>query len=87
MKPNWRKRLEPFAEIYLGMYSLIVTMGDDELHNLVSACDKPTEGNCGWHIYRIAPLVKKEAQEEIGHRLYIKSLEGCEPPSSDLCTS
>jgi len=70
--PTWKKRLEPFGELYLKMHSLIVEMGDDELHNLINACDKPSQTNCGWHVHEIAPLVKREAQQEIAHRAYVR---------------
>ena len=73
MPPNWKNRLEPFGELYLDIYKRIVEMTDDELHNLINACDKPSETNCGWHIYVIAPLVKKEAQEEMAYRTYIRA--------------
>ena len=84
MTPNWDTRLAPFASLYREMYGLIAVMGEDELRNLVRACDKPSVTNCGWHTYRVAPLIKEEAQQEIAARAYAKTQKSA---GADGCTS
>jgi hypothetical protein len=54
------------------MCQLIVSADDDSLRKLVRACSKPTTTNCSWHIYRVASLIRQEAQGEIVSRIYAK---------------
>lgn len=65
-RPAWYKRLEPFGDDYLAMNRAInerlEAMSDDELQQIAEDATMPNQTNCGWHIYRVAQLIKAEAQ-------------------------
>lgn len=70
-RPNWKTRLEPFAQKLAAMQNDIAAMlssqDDKEIKKIISACRRPTETNCWWATFRIADTVKTEA-EVILHR-------------------
>lgn len=58
---TWKKRLDPFAEKVYEITRMLHAMSTDDLKKLLKACDEPTQTNCGWAHFAIAPLVKSEA--------------------------
>lgn len=61
----WKKRLGPFAYLYLDFESAIEEKlkedSDADLKSLMEAAEKTTATNCWWAIYRVAPFVREEA--------------------------
>ena len=62
----WKKRLEPFAQVYAKMEeSISVGVGlktDKELKSLIAAAKLPTSSNCWYATYHIAEVVDSEAR-------------------------
>lgn len=69
---DWSERLWTFAEIYAGMEDRIcanIKMWDDEsLRQFIKDADQPETNNCWWAVYRVAPIVKRFAMQEITRR-------------------
>lgn len=69
MKRNaWKVRLDPFEEAYYSMYRVIKdrvsAMTDDELRQLLDDTSRPSQTNCGWGAFAVAPIVAEEVRGE-----------------------
>ena len=53
------------AEAMMKVIDQISQMDADGLRTLIKECDGMTQTNCWWLEYRLAPLVKQEAQEHL----------------------
>lgn len=67
-KPWQRDVLDPFGKLYLEMYKRVREMSDTELRGLAKACRWPSQTNCGWHVYRVTPVVAEMADNELRWR-------------------
>lgn len=67
-KPGWKTRLEPFAQQYLALYDMIHEyvsgLTDADLALVERQSHMPTQTNCGWSTYRVAPLIREEIRCE-----------------------
>jgi len=50
------------------MYDHIRALSDFDLRDLISGCGKVSTTNCGWWVYRMAPMMRHMAQDELGMR-------------------
>lgn len=65
---TWKTRLAPFADEYSAMLAaverIVESMTDDELTKVLAATRRPSQTNCWWAIYRVAPIVREAVLEE-----------------------
>jgi len=50
------------------MYDHIRALSDFDLTDLISGCGKVSTTNCGWWVYRMAPMMRNMAQQKLGNR-------------------
>jgi hypothetical protein len=74
---SFREQLRPFADALAAVEQLICThvetMPDADLKRLRAATSKPTETNCSYLIYEVAPLVRDHANREIHRRKHARA--------------
>ena len=65
---TWRDRLDPFAADYaalvLRIEEQVRAMSDADLAELVAATRQPTQTNCAWSLYQVAPVVLDAVRAE-----------------------
>lgn len=57
-------KLRPFSDRFYEMVDMVQKMSAKDREALIREADSLTPTNCGWAMYRIAPLIKKLCQEE-----------------------
>lgn len=50
------------------MFDHIRALSEFDLKDLISGCGKVSTTNCGWWVYRMAPMMRQMAQMELGNR-------------------
>ena len=64
----WKKALDPFDDLYRDMLTAYAVrmeqMTDEQLNELYRATRSPSQTNCGWTMYRAAPIVRDEVERE-----------------------
>ena len=67
-RKTWKTRLDPFADAYAEMSRTVEDavrqMTDAELDALLNATTLPTQFNCGWPTYRVAPVVAEAVNRQ-----------------------
>lgn len=58
-----RALLEPHAKHFTEMLFFVRGLEDEELANLLEACNRCGSSNCGWDFYAAAQYLKKEIME------------------------
>jgi hypothetical protein len=65
---TWKKSLEPFAAKWADLIHAIEdharNLSDEDLQALIDATYRPTQTNCGWHVFGVAGLVREVAAGE-----------------------
>lgn len=60
-EPTWKNTLDPFAQEWSKLDNLlrehVVALSDHELQRLLIDTKKPTQTNCWYATFRVAPLV------------------------------
>lgn len=69
---TWKKNLEPYADLWADFISAADEMiaGEDDigLRALLDSCKQPSQTNCWWATFQVAPEVAKLARSEIFKR-------------------
>ncbi len=72
MATTWKKKLEPFAQMWGKMEESISAgldaKSDKELRSLIKATQRPTSMNCWYAMYHVAEIVNEEAQRLLYQR-------------------
>lgn len=68
-----KRVLDPFANPYFELHRLVEGASDADLAVLVDAPKVLTQTNCGWTVYRVAPIVAEMASKEARRRNYLKA--------------
>ena len=63
-----RKEKAVMDKVADAMYDHIRALDEYSLRDLISGCGKVSTTNCGWWVYRMAPIMRNLAQEELGRR-------------------
>jgi len=65
---SWKTDLRPFADRYADLATSInneiAVCSDAELTRLSIAVDQPSQSNCWWAVYAVAPIVRRAVSEE-----------------------
>lgn len=71
----WKAKLAPMANDYSAMVDAIIRLcamsTDEGLVSLLDASRQPTQTNCWWATYAVAPIVQEEAKREQYRRAQI----------------
>lgn len=71
-KPAWRGLMDGFAKHRYTMNAAIMDdlerLDDDTLKRTLAACELPTQTNCDWATYDVAPVVRELAREVLARR-------------------
>lgn len=57
--------LSPFALKFADMIAMVGSLSAEERKAVIREAESLTETNCGWALYRIAPVIKKLCEEEL----------------------
>ena len=63
-----RREKDIMNKVADAMYDHIRALSDSELDDLISGCGKVSTTNCGWWVYRMAPMMRDMAQQQLGFR-------------------
>jgi hypothetical protein len=61
---RWQPYQDALHDIYLG----VLRMPRRHVERLVADSEKMTRANCGWAAFRLAPIIKRIAEEELIRR-------------------
>lgn len=67
-KDQWKRDLQPYAEIVANMETSIRQLPPDELADLAHACHQPTPTNCWYAIYSAAAILRPMIEREVTSR-------------------
>ena len=71
-RPDWKDLLEPFGDLFTELDAEVARRiserSYEELSDLLDACNRPTNTNCWWAVYQIAPRVAAAIRLERSRR-------------------
>lgn len=65
LKIDQKNLIRKAAEAMAKFTEKVVAMDEKELRALIHECDALNQTNCWWLEYRIAPILKREAEEAL----------------------
>ena len=63
-----RREKDIMDKVAAAMYDHIRALSDPDLDDLISGCGKVSTTNCGWYVYRMAPMMRDMARQQLGFR-------------------
>jgi hypothetical protein len=64
----WKSLLDPWGDTYgqflISLDAHCENLSDDDLEALAAAAAMPSQSNCGWTTYRVAPIVRDAIRSE-----------------------